>query len=96
MVAEGTPEEIEANPKSLTASTSPAKRDRGSGKERKNNKFIHLMGCRENNLKDIDVDIPLSPDTGVSGSGKSTLIYDTLYRSADEEDLPLKRDSGRA
>jgi len=42
------------------------------------------MGCRENNLKSIDVAIPLgvfTVVTGVSGSGKSTLIYDTLYRA---------------
>ena len=42
------------------------------------------MGCRENNLQDIDAAIPLgvlTVVTGVSGSGKSTLIYDTLYRA---------------
>jgi len=42
------------------------------------------LGCRENNLKDINAAIPLgvlTVVTGVSGSGKSTLIYDTLYRA---------------
>jgi len=83
VVAEGTPVEIEGNPASLTgqylAGTMcidvPATR-------RKTRHYLRITGCRENNLKDIDVKIPLgllTVVTGVSGSGKSSLIYDTLY-----------------
>ena len=44
---------------------------------------IRLEGCRANNLKDVDLELPLrclTVVTGVSGSGKSTLINDTLHR----------------
>ncbi|RZN14134.1 MAG: excinuclease ABC subunit UvrA [Methanosarcinales archaeon] len=84
VVAEGTPEEIEENRKSLTGRylsgelKIPVPENR-----RKSSRFIQLKGCRENNLKNIDVNIPtgvLTLVTGVSGSGKSTLIYEILYR----------------
>lgn len=65
-------------------------------KRRKPNKFIRIEGARENNLKNISIDVPLEAlvcITGISGSGKSTLINDILYKAVynklyDERVLP--------
>jgi len=86
IVAVGTPDEIMANPDSLTgrylsralAIPIPATRRKGSGH------FITIHNPREHNLKGMAVKIPLGTFTcvtGVSGSGKSTLINDILYRA---------------
>jgi excinuclease ABC subunit A len=85
IVAEGTPTEIEANPESLTGLYLAGRMEIEVPKNRRRaKKFITLTGCRENNLKDIDVQIPVGAFTcvtGVSGSGKSTLIYEILYHA---------------
>ncbi|MFZ3150885.1 MAG: excinuclease ABC subunit UvrA [Anaerolineaceae bacterium] len=86
IVAEGTPEQIQADPQSITGAylsgrmrvPLPEKRRQGNGKS------IRIVGATENNLKHLSVDIPLGKFvciTGVSGSGKSTLLVDVLYNS---------------
>jgi excinuclease ABC subunit A len=83
IISEGTPEEIKHH-HTITADylngtktiEIPSKRRKGNGKK------IVLKGCTGNNLKNVDVSIPLGKMigvTGVSGSGKSTLINETLY-----------------
>lgn len=85
IIAEGTVEEIKANPNSITGKyLSGELRIEVPDKRRKpNGKILRILGARENNLKDIDVDIPLGVFTcvtGVSGSGKSSLINEILYK----------------
>ena len=85
VVAEGTPQEVEENPDSLTGQYLSGKKVIETPASRKrSDKFVRINGCRENNLKNVDAKIPIgifTVVTGVSGSGKSTLIYDTLYRA---------------
>lgn len=88
VVAKGTPQEVMANGNSLTGQyLSGAKMIPLPAERRKINKKrkISVKGARGNNLKDVDVDVPLSTFTcvtGVSGGGKSTFLIDTLYKSA--------------
>ena len=88
IVAQGRPEDIAASPASLTgAYLSGAKRIAVPAKRRAADpgKTLHVLGACGNNLKDVDLEIPVglfTCITGVSGSGKSTLINDTLYAAA--------------
>ena len=87
VVAEGTPEEVMKNKNSLTGQYLSGKKCIEIPKNRRkgNKKHIKILGAAENNLKEIDVDIPLGTFTcitGVSGSGKSSLINEILCKAA--------------
>jgi len=88
VIAEGTPTEVSANPRSLTG-------DYLSGRRRieipalrrpvQKDRIVRVIGARGNNLKKLDAGFPLGTFccvTGVSGGGKSTLVIDTLYKAA--------------
>jgi excinuclease ABC subunit A len=85
VVAAGTPEQIMQHPTSLTGAYLSGRRRIAIPPQRRagNGKWLVIKGARENNLKNIDVAIPLGKFvvvTGVSGSGKSSLIVECLYK----------------
>ena len=86
IVAQGTPREIEQTPGSLTGDYLAGRRAIPAPKQRRppGPKALVMTGCREHNLKNVTLRIPLgvfTVVTGVSGSGKSSLVNDTLYRT---------------
>lgn len=88
VVAEGTMDEIIANPNSLTGQYLSGAKEIAVPKgrtPRDPKKTVELLGATGNNLKNVDLSIPVglfSCITGVSGSGKSTLINDTFFKIA--------------
>ena len=85
VVAQGTPLEIMKNPDSITGQYISRAKKIDIPKQRSpgNGKFIKFIGAAQNNLKNVDVEIPLGTFTcvtGVSGSGKSSLINEILYK----------------
>ena len=100
ITAEGTVKEVLKNPQSLTAQylngqkeiSVPAKRRKGNGK------FIGLKGAKTNNLKNIDLKIPLGTltcVTGVSGGGKSSLILETLCKALNKALYDSREPAGK-
>ena len=86
VVAEGTPDEVLADPKSLTAQYLAGEKQIPIPEERRNGngQGITIHNARTNNLKGITVEFPLGKMiciSGVSGAGKSSLAYDTLYKA---------------
>ena len=96
LIGAGTIEDIKKNKNSITGKyltkeeciTKPVKKSLNI------NKYIELYGARANNLKNINIKIPLGNFvvvTGVSGSGKSTLIFNTLYPALKRKLEPLSK-----
>jgi excinuclease ABC subunit A len=86
VIAEGTPKQILAHPKSLTGAYLSGRKQVEVPKKRRegNGKSLKIVGACANNLKNIDALLPLGKlvcITGVSGSGKSTLMSDILYNA---------------
>ncbi|MGO5050322.1 excinuclease ABC subunit UvrA [Dysosmobacter sp. Sow4_B12] len=100
VVAAGTPEEVMANPNSLTGQylcgkkkiPVPQSRRPGSGK------LLKVVGAAENNLRGIDVAFPLGTFTvvtGVSGSGKSSLVNEILFKRLGADLMRMKTRPGK-
>ena len=100
VVAAGTPEEVMANPDSLTGQYLSGKKRVPIPDVRRpgNGKFLHVRGAEENNLRKVDVDFPLGTFTvvtGVSGSGKSSLVNEVLFKRLGAELMRMKVHPGK-
>ena len=100
VVAAGTPEEVMANPNSLTGQYLSGKKKIPVPETRRpgNGKCLKVIGAAENNLRHIDVEFPLGTFTvvtGVSGSGKSSLVNEILFKKLGVELNRMKVHPGR-
>ena len=99
VVAQGTIDDIKACDGSVTGQYLSGKKEIPVPKERRegNGNYITIRGAKQNNLKNIDVSIPLGKFvavTGVSGSGKSSLINEILYKKLASELNGAKKKAG--
>ena len=100
IIAAGTPKEVEKNKKSLTGQYLAGKKyiPVPSERRREDKGWIHIEGAAENNLRGIDVDVPLGrfvAVTGVSGSGKSSLVNSVLKKALAREITRTKEKPGK-
>ena len=100
IVAEGTPQEVMNNENSITGQYLSGKKSIEVPKERRKGtkKYLKIRGARENNLKNVDIDIPLGTFTcitGVSGSGKSSLINEILCKEVSQKLYKSKERPGK-
>lgn len=100
LIASGTPQDVMSNPDSITGQylsgkrciPVPEKRRAGNGKK------LTIIGAKENNLNNIDVEIPLGKFvaiTGVSGSGKSSLVNEIIYKHLANKLNHAKKHTGK-
>jgi len=103
IIAQGTPDEIQANAESITGAYLTGVREIPIPEKRRwvnKKRLITVKGARGNNLQNVDAEIPLGTFTcvtGVSGGGKSTLVIETLFKSVSRQwhgagDVPAEHD----
>ena len=100
VMAAGTPEEVMADPNSLTGQYLSGKKriEVPAARRPGNGKLLTVRGARENNLKNIDISVPLGTFTcvtGVSGSGKSSLVNEIIYKRLGAELNRMKTHPGK-
>ena len=100
VIAQGTPQEVMKNKNSITGDYLSGRKciDIPKSRRKGNKKYLKIKGAKENNLKNIDVDIPLGTFTcitGVSGSGKSSLINEILVKKVSQEINKSKEKPGK-